>query len=366
MTPLWQTPPPPKPPPLHVAAFESVTIPAWSRSLIPVYLTGTGRLEEEMNKVQNFYIRPFASETSVDVPQIAAHAIIDSSKPVSMVEVMNVWPNPINITKDMPVGLVDTINPEIAELPNGTEKGQVEASLEPRTLPPDRKTDSHMLATPTDLEALTDPPTGADLSAIQGDLSDTRTRCGPPLGIHNTDPDITSPKAVRLARRPQVTETVQTEEKSEVDDQRTDCLIQTHAFSTPFTDTPPPESPKPKGGVEMEDLIEHPDDERIPTNNLGMDESEIIMIETSDETPPVMELGANECREEEEVPGLIDAEDEDRGEDEDGREEQKEKKEKNPFELNMSGMMFTGENKQKFLDLCEKYKDIFATSVSTC
>ena len=229
MTPLWQTPPPPKPPPLHVAAFESVTIPAWSRSLIPVYLTGTGRLEEEMNKVQNFYIRPFASETSVDVPQIAAHAIIDSSKPISMVEVMNVWPNPINITKDMPVGLVDTINPEIAELPNGVEKRQAEASLEPRTLPPDRETDSHMLATPTDLEALTDPPTGADLSAIQGDLSDTRTRCGPPLGIHNTDPDITSPKAVRLARRPQVTETVQTEEKSEVDEQWPDCPI--HAFT---------------------------------------------------------------------------------------------------------------------------------------
>ena len=37
------------------------------------------------------------------------------------------------------------------------------------------------------------------------------------------------PLAVRLARRPQVTETVQTEEKSEVDEQRTDCPI--HAFT---------------------------------------------------------------------------------------------------------------------------------------
>ena len=37
------------------------------------------------------------------------------------------------------------------------------------------------------------------------------------------------PLAVRLARRPQVTETVQTEEKSEVDKQWPDCPI--HAFT---------------------------------------------------------------------------------------------------------------------------------------
>ena len=37
------------------------------------------------------------------------------------------------------------------------------------------------------------------------------------------------PLAVRKDRRPQVTETVQTEEKSEVDDHRPDCPI--HALS---------------------------------------------------------------------------------------------------------------------------------------
>ena len=116
VTHLRQIGPPPKPPPLHVAAFESVTLQPWSRNWIRVYLTGTGRLEHEMNETQNLYIRPFSPETNVDVPQIAAHSIIDTSQPTCLVEVMNVWPHPINIHRDSPVGLVDTINPEIVYL----------------------------------------------------------------------------------------------------------------------------------------------------------------------------------------------------------------------------------------------------------
>ena len=120
--PLRQIGPPPKPPPLHVAAFESVTLQPWSRNWIRVYLTGTGLLSDELKTTQNLYIRPFSAETNVDVPQIAAHTIIDTSQPTCLVEVMNVWPHPINIHRNSPVGLVDTINPEIVELPTDTEK----------------------------------------------------------------------------------------------------------------------------------------------------------------------------------------------------------------------------------------------------
>ena len=47
---LRQNLPMAKPPPLHVAAFESTTLPPWSKSLVKVYLKGTGRKPEEMNQ----------------------------------------------------------------------------------------------------------------------------------------------------------------------------------------------------------------------------------------------------------------------------------------------------------------------------
>jgi hypothetical protein len=50
------------------------------------------------------------------IPQISAHSIVDPGKDVMVVEVINPWPTPINIAADVPVALVDTINPEIRDV----------------------------------------------------------------------------------------------------------------------------------------------------------------------------------------------------------------------------------------------------------
>ena len=121
---LRQNVAPAKPPPLHVAAFEAKTLPPWSKNLVKVYLKGTGRTVEEMNKTQNLYVRPFTAETNVEIPQIASHTVLDTSKDVVEVEVLNLWPHPVNVAQDMPIGLVETINPEMREIlqPNEERK----------------------------------------------------------------------------------------------------------------------------------------------------------------------------------------------------------------------------------------------------
>jgi len=114
---LRQSPPTPCPPPPHLAAFQSVTLPPLSRNLVEVYLAGTNLkdLLPEKGEPVSAYVRPFAPETCHDVPQIAAHSIIDPRQKRMTLELLNIWPHPVNVAVDSPVALVDTINPEIKE-----------------------------------------------------------------------------------------------------------------------------------------------------------------------------------------------------------------------------------------------------------
>ena len=99
-------------PPPHLAAFQSYTIPPLCRSFINVYLTGNADLID-VEKTHALYVRPFFAECSKDVPQVSAHAVVDPRKKVMVVEIINAWPNPIDIRVDTPVALVDSINPDI-------------------------------------------------------------------------------------------------------------------------------------------------------------------------------------------------------------------------------------------------------------
>ena len=94
--PMAQAPPMTELPPPHLAAFQSCTIPAFSRSCVNVYLTGnSGMFEAETT--ESLYVRPFYSKCSKDVPQVAAHTVVDPRNKVMVVEVINSWPSPIEI-----------------------------------------------------------------------------------------------------------------------------------------------------------------------------------------------------------------------------------------------------------------------------
>ena len=110
--PMAQAPPITELPPPHLAAFQSCTIPAFSRSCVNVYLTGNSGLFDA-ETTQSLYVRPFFAECSKDVPQVAVHTVVDPRNEVMVVEVINSWPSPINIDVNTPIALVDSINPEI-------------------------------------------------------------------------------------------------------------------------------------------------------------------------------------------------------------------------------------------------------------
>ena len=306
VAPLRQIGPPPKPPPLHVAAFESVTLKPWSRNWIRVYLTGTGRLAEEIGTVQNLYVRPFSAETNVDVPQIAAHTVIDTSEPTCLVEVMNVWPHPINIHRNTPVGLVDTINPEIVEVPAGT----VDQS---RTAERD----------PDETEYKTPVPSAQVLSSV--------FPAGPVPAQADPREEVPTSKQAPPVVTPE----------SGGKDRRDDAESTPHtaAFSdVPLSSCSCKSSSK---GIEVEDIEEDPLDESFPVNN-GDVEGDAI-LEGVDKL-----FGATDAaKDDDPVPGLVDEEDDvkERG------------KSKNPFELNTSGLVFSEKNRAKFL--------ISATAIST-
>ena len=113
--PMARAPPTPAPQPPHLATFQPYTIPPLCRSYINVYLTGNQGLFDA-DKTDSLYVRPFYAETCKDVPQVAAHSVVDPKKKVMVVEVINAWNDPINIAVDTPIALVDTVNPEIRVL----------------------------------------------------------------------------------------------------------------------------------------------------------------------------------------------------------------------------------------------------------
>ena len=118
--PMGRAPPTPDPPPPHLAAFHSYTVTALCRSYIEVYLTGNQGLFDA-SKADALYVRPFHAECSRDVPQTAAHSLVDPKMKSMTVEILNAWPNPINIATDMPIALVDTVNPEVRNIPQPSE-----------------------------------------------------------------------------------------------------------------------------------------------------------------------------------------------------------------------------------------------------
>ena len=114
--PMGRSPGTPSPPPPHLAAFEPRTIPPMSRAFINVYLTGD-QSQIDMSVAEALYVRPFYAETAKDVPQIAAHCLVDPRKKVMSVEIVNVWPTPITVEVDSPVAIVDTVNPDLKFIP---------------------------------------------------------------------------------------------------------------------------------------------------------------------------------------------------------------------------------------------------------
>ena len=108
--PMARSPGTPSPPPPHLAAFEQNIIPPMSRAFINVYLTGD-QSQIDMSSATSLYVRPFYAETAKEVPQIAAHCIVDPRKKIMAVEVINAWPAPIKIEVDSPIAIVDTVNP---------------------------------------------------------------------------------------------------------------------------------------------------------------------------------------------------------------------------------------------------------------
>ena len=114
--PLARSPGTPSPPPPHLAAFEARTIPPMSRTMVNVYLTGD-QSRIDMSVAEALYVRPFYSESAKEVPQISAHCVVDPRKKIMSVEVINVWPTPIEIEVDAPVAIVDTVNPDLKFIP---------------------------------------------------------------------------------------------------------------------------------------------------------------------------------------------------------------------------------------------------------
>ena len=114
--PMARSPGTPSPPPPHLAAFEQNIIPPMSRAFINVYLTGD-QSQIDMSSATSLYVRPFYAETAKEVPQIAAHCIVDPRKKIMAVEVINAWPAPIKIEVDSPIAIVDTVNPLVKNIP---------------------------------------------------------------------------------------------------------------------------------------------------------------------------------------------------------------------------------------------------------
>ena len=84
--------------------------------MIDVYLTGD-QSQIDMSVAEALYVRPFHAETAKEVPQISAHCVVDPRKKIMSVEVVNVWPTPIEIQVDAPVAIVDTVNPDLQYIP---------------------------------------------------------------------------------------------------------------------------------------------------------------------------------------------------------------------------------------------------------
>ena len=98
--------------PPHMAAFENVTIQPHSKMLINTYLTGNQGLFDK-ERAEALYVRPFHTECNRDVPHMTPHTIINPKENISVLEVMNVWDFPINISVDTPIALVEAVNPTI-------------------------------------------------------------------------------------------------------------------------------------------------------------------------------------------------------------------------------------------------------------
>ena len=96
-------------------------------------MAGVGLKPEEANATQNLYVRPFAGKIDKDVPQISSHTVISTQHPMSEVEVLNLWPHPINVAKGSPIGIVQTINPMIKDTPqpSGTRQAQEQPNTDP-------------------------------------------------------------------------------------------------------------------------------------------------------------------------------------------------------------------------------------------
>ena len=354
--PIRQSAPPKKPPPLHVAAYESVTLPPWSRSRVQVYLTGTGLKRHEQDTVQNLYVRPFTQETDMDLPQVAAHTIIDTSQPTCVIEVLNIWPNPINVHKDMPLGLVDTINPEIVPLSSleawpsaSAESGQKESSVNPamsetqenagfEEMPPEKLVQflGHTESKPTQKVRPSKPQ-----DSLQPHFTTPYTDTPPPTPVHNHatfgDKEMPPEKLVQFLGH---TERMPTQKVHPFDTSHTHPV-----YTPPFTDSPTPSIRLNQGWVKMEEMDDFPMDEPTPCNN-SSDLTGDCVLEDLSSLFAVVE-------EQDEVPPLIDVTDE---------EDEERNVPDDSFKVNTEGIVFTGENLAKFHDLCERYKEIFATS----
>ena len=66
---------------------------------------------------QCLYVRPFTAECEVNALQMLGHGLVYPRQGM-YVRVYNAWPNPINLAPGLPVALVDTVNPDVAPIPD--------------------------------------------------------------------------------------------------------------------------------------------------------------------------------------------------------------------------------------------------------
>ena len=227
VVPMAQAPTTPPLQPPHLATFQSYTIPPLCRSYINVYLTGNQGLFDA-EKTEALYVRPFFSECSKDVPQVAAHSVVDPRKKVMVVEVINAWPNPININVDTPIALVDTVNPEM------------------RTID---------VPLPT-----------KEWEGLQGEKGEVNEEAGLG-GMVGKDYEESTCPAANFSPPSAAPLTVP------------------HTDDVPPDDVPPLVPKKPPD-VEVEDIEEFPDDEARPTSPLDPDDEETILKSVVKDPPP--------------------------------------------------------------------------------
>ena len=105
-------------PPPHLASFESFVMPPFSRTYVNTYLTGNISVVDHEKAINSLYVRPFYAEAAGDFKYMVPHAIVDPKKQHIPLEVINIWSHPIQVARNAPMALVDTINPSLRRRPH--------------------------------------------------------------------------------------------------------------------------------------------------------------------------------------------------------------------------------------------------------